>query len=119
MGWGYGTVPVETNLLNLTLTEAAAERLVAAAARRGVLIGAVLIAVVSNGMNILNVSSYWQPLVIGVIILAGVSFDTYRRTTSGRGIRGRSLFGLTIGGSQPVEAAASTSGPPDDSAPKP
>lgn len=80
----------------------------------GVLIGAVLIAVVSNGMNILNVSSYWQPLVIGVIILAGVSFDTYRRATSGRGIRGRSLFGITIGGSQPADAAASSSAPPND-----
>lgn len=65
----------------------------------GVMIGAVLIAVVANGMNILNVSSYWQPFVIGVIILAGVSFDTYRRTMSGRGLRGRRVLGLTIGGS--------------------
>ncbi|MCE0459744.1 ABC transporter permease [Curtobacterium flaccumfaciens] len=45
----------------------------------GAMIGAVLIAVVSNGMNVLNVQSYWQSLVIGLIILAGVSFDTYRR----------------------------------------
>ena len=82
----------------------------------GVLIGAVLIAVVSNGMNILNVSSYWQPLVIGVIILAGVSFDTYRRSTSGRGIRGRSLFGIVIGGSQPPEAVPpALAGPSDGS----
>jgi hypothetical protein len=35
-------------------------------------------------MNVLNVSSYWQSLVIGLIILAGVSFDTYRRSRSGR-----------------------------------
>ena len=35
----------------------------------GVLIGAVLIATVANGMNVMNVSSYWQPFVIGVIIL--------------------------------------------------
>ncbi|MGI8546349.1 MAG: ABC transporter permease [Gemmatimonadaceae bacterium] len=45
----------------------------------GAMIGAVLIAVVSNGMNVLNVQSYWQSLVIGVIILAGVAFDTFRR----------------------------------------
>jgi ribose transport system permease protein len=45
----------------------------------GGMIGAVLIATVSNGMNVLNVQSYWQSLVIGLIILAGVSFDTIRR----------------------------------------
>jgi len=45
----------------------------------GALIGAVLIATVTNGMNVLNVQSYWQSLVIGLIILAGVSFDTLRR----------------------------------------
>lgn len=50
----------------------------------GAMIGAVLIAAVSNGMNVSNVSSYWQPLVIGVIILLGVSIDTYRRTISGQ-----------------------------------
>jgi ribose transport system permease protein len=52
----------------------------------GALIGAVLIAAVSNGMNVLNVSSYWQSLVIGAIILLGVSFDTYRRGLSGRSV---------------------------------
>jgi ribose transport system permease protein len=50
----------------------------------GAMIGAVLIATVSNGMNVLNVQSYWQSLVIGLIILAGVSFDTYRRLRSAR-----------------------------------
>ena len=50
----------------------------------GTMIGAVLIAVVSNGMNVINVQSYWQSLVIGVIILLGVTFDTYRRTRKGK-----------------------------------
>lgn len=45
----------------------------------GALLGAVLIATVSNGMNVVGVQSYWQPLVIGVIILAGIVIDTYRR----------------------------------------
>lgn len=45
----------------------------------GAMLGAVLIATVSNGMNILNVSSYWQSLVIGLIILGGVAYDTRRR----------------------------------------
>ena len=52
----------------------------------GAMIGAVLIAVVSNGMNVLNVQSYWQSLVIGLIILAGVSFDTFRRYRAGKPI---------------------------------
>jgi len=51
---------------------------------QGAMIGAVLIAVVSNGMNVINVQSYWQSLVIGVIILLGVTFDTYRRSRSGK-----------------------------------
>lgn len=48
----------------------------------GALLGAVLIATVSNGMNVIGVESYWQPLVIGVIILVGVILDTHRRQLS-------------------------------------
>ena len=48
----------------------------------GALLGAVLVAEVSNGMNVLGVESYWQPLVIGLIILTGVIIDTYRRSAS-------------------------------------
>jgi ribose transport system permease protein len=44
----------------------------------GAAIGATLVASISNLMNVMNVDSYWQPLVIGVIILAGVTFDTLR-----------------------------------------
>lgn len=48
----------------------------------GALLGALLIATVSNGMNVVGVNSFWQPLVIGTIILAGVSLDTSRRNMS-------------------------------------
>jgi ribose transport system permease protein len=48
------------------------------------MIGAILIASVSDGMNVMNVSSYWQPLVIGVIILTGVMLDTHRRSLTGQ-----------------------------------
>ena len=44
----------------------------------GAMIGATLIATISNLMNVMNVNAYWQPLVIGVIILLGVTFDTMR-----------------------------------------
>ena len=44
----------------------------------GAMIGATLIAAISNFMNVMNVDAYWQPLVIGLIILFGVTFDTLR-----------------------------------------
>jgi ribose transport system permease protein len=45
----------------------------------GALLGAGLIATIANGMTLLSVPSFWQPLVIGLIILFGVMLDTYRR----------------------------------------
>ncbi|WP_413317229.1 ABC transporter permease [Agrococcus sp. 1P02AA] len=55
----------------------------------GALLGAILIATVSNGMNVVGVESYWQPLVIGAIILIGVILDTHRRNISLRSLLGR------------------------------
>ena len=46
------------------------------------MLGALLIATISNGMTLLSVPSFWQPLVIGLIILLGVILDTYRRRFS-------------------------------------
>lgn len=48
----------------------------------GAMSGAMMIATVTNGMTLLRVPSFWQPLVIGIIILLGVSLDTYRRNIS-------------------------------------
>lgn len=45
----------------------------------GTLIGAILLAVIRNGLNILNVSSFWQQVVIGCVIAVAVSIDTVRR----------------------------------------
>ncbi|MDN6025154.1 ABC transporter permease [Bifidobacterium mongoliense] len=45
----------------------------------GTFIGAILLAVIRNGLNILNVSSFWQQVVIGLVIAFAVSFDTLRR----------------------------------------
>jgi ribose/xylose/arabinose/galactoside ABC-type transport system permease subunit len=41
----------------------------------GTLIGAVLIGVLNNGLVQMNVSSYYQPIVIGVIIVLSVYVD--------------------------------------------
>lgn len=49
----------------------------------GAFLGSLLIAEVSNGMNVIGVDSYWQPLVIGVIILVGVLFDTNKNSFQG------------------------------------
>lgn len=68
----------------------------------GALIGAVLIATVSDGMNVTNVDSYWQPLVIGVIILAGVALDTYRRSLRNKPVRLSSWRAITSTKRAPV-----------------
>lgn len=50
----------------------------------GTLIGAVILTLVLNGMNLLTINTNWQPLVTGVIVLlaAGVDSFTRRRTES-------------------------------------
>jgi inositol transport system permease protein len=46
----------------------------------GTIIGALLIGVLTNGLVIMHVSSYWQQVVIGLIIVAAVAFDTYAKS---------------------------------------
>ena len=43
------------------------------------LFGVVVIAVLGNGLNLINVSSYIQLIVIGAIIIVAVGFDLWRR----------------------------------------
>lgn len=45
----------------------------------GTLVGALIIAVLNNGLNLLNVSSYIQQIVIGVVIIMAVMIDRVRR----------------------------------------
>lgn len=44
----------------------------------GVLIGALSLAVIRNGLNLLNVDSFWQQVAIGVVVIAAVGFDVVR-----------------------------------------
>lgn len=44
----------------------------------GTLVGALLLAVIRNGLNLLNVSSFWQQIVIGLVIALAVGFDVIR-----------------------------------------
>lgn len=46
----------------------------------GTFLGAMLIAVLRNGLNLLDVNSYVQQVVVGVVILLAVLLDPIRRT---------------------------------------
>ena len=48
----------------------------------GTLVGAILLAVIRNGLNLLNVSSFWQQIVIGLVIALAVGFDVIRNKTA-------------------------------------
>ncbi|ADL08602.1 ABC transporter permease [Thermosediminibacter oceani] len=45
----------------------------------GAVIGAFVIGVLRNGLNLLNVSAFWQQIAIGIVIIAAVYFDGLRR----------------------------------------
>jgi ribose transport system permease protein len=45
----------------------------------GTLIGAIILTLVLNGMNLLGINSNWQPLVTGVIILIAALIDSVTR----------------------------------------
>lgn len=45
----------------------------------GTLLGALLLAIVSNGLDLLNVSSFYQQIVKGLIILSAILIDSKRK----------------------------------------
>lgn len=49
----------------------------------GTLVGALIIGVVRNGLNLLGVSSFWQQIVIGGVIAIAVMTDTLRKPAEG------------------------------------
>jgi ribose/xylose/arabinose/galactoside ABC-type transport system permease subunit len=50
----------------------------------GTVIGTILIGILLNGLVILNVSPYIQQIIIGVIIVLAVAFDTYAKSRQRR-----------------------------------
>jgi inositol transport system permease protein len=50
----------------------------------GTLIGALMIGVISNGLDLLNVSSYYQQIVMGSIIIGAVVLDSWQQRGSRR-----------------------------------
>ncbi len=45
----------------------------------GVVIGTLIIGVISNGLNLLNINSFWQLVVKGIIVLFAVYLDIIKR----------------------------------------
>jgi len=50
----------------------------------GTLVGALIIAVLTNGLILLGVSDIWQYIVKGLVIIGAVALDRYRRKGSAR-----------------------------------
>ena len=45
----------------------------------GTVLGAIILALVINGMNLLDIKAQWQPLIVGVVLLAAVLVDLVGR----------------------------------------
>jgi inositol transport system permease protein len=50
----------------------------------GTIVGTLLIGVLLNGLVIVNVSAYSQQVIIGIIIVLAVAFDTFAKSRRGR-----------------------------------
>ena len=48
----------------------------------GTIIGAAIMVVIRNALILLRVSTYWQSMIIGLIILVAVSIDQFRRASN-------------------------------------
>ena len=46
----------------------------------GTLIGAFIISVIQNGLNLMGVTQYWQKFVLGAVILGAVLLDRFKHT---------------------------------------
>lgn len=54
----------------------------------GTFVGALILAVLRNGLNLLNVSAFWQQVVIGVVIALAVLLDAVRRKAGATPVAG-------------------------------
>jgi ribose transport system permease protein len=48
----------------------------------GVILGAAIMGVMINGMVLLNISSYLQNVILGIVLVIAVTYDTLRRYRS-------------------------------------
>jgi ribose/xylose/arabinose/galactoside ABC-type transport system permease subunit len=52
----------------------------------GTFMGTLLLATINNGLVLMHVSSYWQSLIFGTILIISLFIDKYRRAQSGTGL---------------------------------
>ena len=45
----------------------------------GTILGALLMAVLANGIVLMNVSGYWERVIVGLVVLVAVLVDLVRR----------------------------------------
>jgi ribose transport system permease protein len=53
----------------------------------GTLVGIWLLGIISNGLVLQNISSFWQPVVVGTILLVAIVLDEVRRRAAIRAVR--------------------------------
>ena len=53
----------------------------------GTLVGALIIGVLRNGLNMLDVSAYWQTVIIGAVIVIAVWVDVLRQRAAAKGAK--------------------------------
>ncbi|MGE5643254.1 MAG: ABC transporter permease, partial [Byssovorax cruenta] len=46
----------------------------------GTMLGAILLGLITNGLILMGISSYWQQVFSGIIIILAVALDTWRRS---------------------------------------
>ena len=44
----------------------------------GTFLGSMVIAVLQNGMTLLSIGSYWQDIIIGLVLILAVSIDAVK-----------------------------------------
>ena len=52
----------------------------------GSLLGCLLLAIINNGLVLMHISSFWQNLIFGAILIISIIIDKYRRQKSGSGL---------------------------------
>lgn len=68
----------------------------------GAIIGGFVMGVLNNGMSLMDISSDWQQVVKGLVLLAAVAFDVWNKKRA------------TVAGGAGVEETALTAPPPDE-----
>lgn len=83
---------------------------------RGTVVGALIMTVLINGMNLMNISSFWQLTAVGVLIIVAVLLDQWARAMESRSEAKRSVRPVAREALPPlVRGSAAASSTPSDS----